>query len=58
LIDRNPALTAPETGEVSLEAAIAVSLFNLTLEAEPAISVDSSPNGPWSWISKREGLRP
>ena len=59
LIEKNPALTAADETEPSLEAAIAVSLHQLLQEggAEPRMAAGTEAGSPWSLISRRESVR-
>ena len=59
LIPKHPDLTAIGTGEPTREAAIAVALFQLLQESEGVSSPgETLEQSPWSWIARREGVRP
>ncbi|MCM2276597.1 MAG: ATP-grasp domain-containing protein [Oligoflexia bacterium] len=58
LIPRHPELTAPEATEPSLEAAVAVSLYQLLEESAPeAIEAGGGERSLWAWSARREGVR-
>jgi len=63
LIGATPALTAalPSSEQISKEAAIALSLFELiqeSPEAHASQGAEQASGSLWSWIARREGVRP
>ncbi len=59
LIARHPALTAPSGSEISLEGAIALALFQLSLQGETHASgePDGCSASAWAAVARQEGLR-
>lgn len=57
LIASNPGLTAPISADVSLDAAIALSLFQLTAESESLASSTPSQGSTWNRVAREEGVR-
>jgi acetyl-CoA carboxylase biotin carboxylase subunit len=63
LIGATPALTEPfpSAEKISLEAAVALSLFEMIQDTPESHGVSSEGQGPsslWGWVARREGVRP